>query len=115
MGYPKDPGFVNATWFNRSHLKNYWELDHKNGDHFGFNFSLLNNTIFRGAMDFCPTPPPPEAPPMLHGDDLGWVVDGASQREVGAREAAAHRRFGSIPGLLLGTLVVAALERQGAL
>merc|ERR1719379_1371103 len=55
-----DPGFVNFTWFNHSHMKHPWQLNRSGGEHFGFNFTLLNGTIFGGTMDFCPTPPPPQ-------------------------------------------------------
>jgi len=85
--------FVNITDFNLSHLvpveKLNWTGERETH---GFNFEKLNSTIFGGAMTFCPTPPPPEAPAMMHGNEEGWVIGGASQKEIGARTGFAERQ-----------------------
>jgi hypothetical protein len=108
--FPEEGDFVNITTFNLSHLVPEEHLNWTAGETHGFNFEFLNSSIFQGAMTFCPTPPPPEAPVMMHGNEEGWVIGGTSQKEIGARTGFASHQAGVSFGLLCLLLIRASNE-----
>lgn len=71
--FPDEPDYLDIFSFNGSD---------------GFDFQLLDRTVFNYTMETCRPPPPPTAIPILSGNDEGW----ATQQTEGRRNVAFQSR-----------------------